>query len=43
MDNTEVDRKQGEYERLEMELDEQILVIMKMLAVLCPAGQTDPE
>lgn len=32
MDNREVDKKQGEYEQLEMELDEQILIIMRIAA-----------
>jgi len=43
MDNTEVEKKQDEYEQLEMELDKQIMMIMRMLVVLYPSAQTDPE
>lgn len=42
MNNTEVDRKQGEYEETEMVLDKQILMIMKMLAEVLPEGRDDP-
>jgi hypothetical protein len=38
MDNTEVDNRQGEYDTMEKSLDEQIIMIMVMLAELYPAA-----